>query len=194
MNWLIVAAFAGITLPFFTLWVIFNGLVRHRNTVRQSLSGISVQLKRRADLIPNLVEVVRGYAQHEREVLQQVTQLRDLAKSSAALLTNLSTAPALEHVGKSVDTVFVRLLAIAEAYPDLKASANFLELQKQLEETENQITAARRIYNSNVAGYNTATEQFPSNLVAKWSGFLPQSFFQEDAAANTVPKVAMTAA
>ncbi|MDO8599237.1 MAG: LemA family protein [bacterium] len=186
MNWVFIAGPACIVLaPLLVLWVCYNGLVEQRNKARQALSGIYVQLKRRADLIPNLVEVVKGYAKHERGVFDRVAKLR-----LTLLAATKTDAIALEQVAKEMSETLSRLVAVAEAYPDLKASANYRKLQEELAETEDQIAAARRIYNANVAEYNTTTEQFPSILVAGWFQFAPLAFFTEDAAANQVPAVA----
>ena len=155
-----------------TVWVIYNGLVAGRNNVRESFSGIYVQLKRRADLIPNLVETVKGYAAHERETLEAVTRLR-----TAFLAANPDDRSAVMGQSNLLAGALKSLFAVAEKYPNLKASANFLKLQEALVETEDQIAAARRIYNSNVADYNTAAEQFPAVLVAKKFGFTPEPYF-----------------
>ncbi|OHB20566.1 MAG: hypothetical protein A3J67_00295 [Parcubacteria group bacterium RIFCSPHIGHO2_02_FULL_48_10b] len=185
MHWLIVVVLASIILiPLLTLWGCYNGLVARQNKARQALSGIYVQLKRRADLIPNLVEVVKGYAQYERSTLEQITQLR-----RTLLATSETDALALQQVAQGMNRAFGRIFAIAEAYPDLKASQHYLKLQEELSETEDQIAAARRIYNANVTDYNVITEQFPSNVVARRYNFAPFTLFEEDAAANQVPNV-----
>lgn len=187
MNWIPYVVLASVVgIPLLVLWGCYNSLVTLRNKARQALSGITVQLKRRADLIPNLVEVVKGYAKHERAVFERVTELR-----RTFLATSETDAAALQRVAKDMGEALGRLVAVAEAYPDLKASANYLRLQEQLAETEDQIAAARRIYNQNVAEYNTAAEQFPSVLVARMFAFATLGFFEDAAAtASAAPSVA----
>ena len=160
--------------------VAFNRLVRHRNLVREAWSGIDVQLKRRHDLVPALVESVRGHAAFERGVLEEVTRLRGGAPASRAL-----------QDGENALTTQLRgLLAVAEAYPQLRAADSFLALQRQLAEVENHLQMARRYYNGTVRDYNTAVESFPSNLVAGGFGFGLLEFFQvESAVERTVPEV-----
>jgi LemA protein len=162
---------------------IYNGLVRKRNLVQEGWSGIDVQLKRRADLIPNLVETVKGYASHEREALDRVTQLR--AESMKA------QAPAEKgRVEGMLSGALGNLLAVAENYPDLKASQNFIELQGSLSEVEEQIQFARRYYNGAVRDLNIAVESFPSNLVANAFGFKQAEFFElADPGDRAVPQV-----
>jgi LemA protein len=153
------------------LVALYNGLVRKRNLVEEGWSGIDVQLKRRADLIPNLVETVKGYASHEREALDRVTELR--AQSFKA------QAPAEKgRVEGMLTGALGNLFAIAENYPDLKASQNFTELQASLAEVEEQIQFARRYYNGAVRDLNIAVESFPSNLVASTFGFKQAEFFE----------------
>lgn len=153
------------------LVALYNGLVKKRNLVREGWSGIEVQLKRRADLIPNLVETVKGYAGHERESLDRVTELR--AQSLKA------GAPAEKgRVEGMLSSALGNLFAVAENYPDLKASSNFVELQTSLAEIEEQIQFARRYYNGAVRDLNIAVESFPSNLVAGAFGFKQAEFFE----------------
>ncbi|TSC91259.1 MAG: LemA protein [Parcubacteria group bacterium Gr01-1014_2] len=154
------------------VWLIgtFNVLVVRRNRVKESWSDIEVQLKRRYDLIPNLVNIVKGYAAHERGVFEEVTQARSMAIGAKtpeehSKAENILTG-ALKH-----------LFAVAEAYPQLRASENFRELQMELSDTENKIQAARRFYNSTVLDLNTSIEQFPTNLVAGMFGFKKGEFF-----------------
>lgn len=160
--------------------VAFNRLVRHRNLVREAWSGIDVQLKRRHDLVPSLVESVRGHAAFERGVLEDVTRLRAGQPASRAL-----------QDGENALTSQLRgLLAVAEAYPQLRAGESFLTLQRQLAEVENHLQMARRYYNGTVRDYNTAVESFPSNLVAGVFGFALLEFFQvESAVERAVPEV-----
>jgi len=155
------------------LWVIgaFNGLVRARNRVKEAWSDIDVQLKRRYDLIPNLVETVKGYAKHESGVFEQVTKARATAMGAQTVAEHGQAENMLAGALKS-------LFAVAEAYPDLKASGNFAKLQDELTDTENKIQAARRFYNSNVLDLNTKIETFPTNLIAGMFGFSKSDFFE----------------
>lgn len=174
-----------VVLLLLALVLMYNRFVRQRNLVDESWSQIDVELNRRHDLIPNLVKTVQGYAAHERSVLEQLTAAREsaTAKKDAA---PADRAPAEEAVGKAVTNVLAR----AEAYPDLKASANFIELQKELSETEDRIAAARRFYNGNVRALNTRIGTFPSNLVAGMFHFTKRDLFElADPAARAVPTV-----
>src|SRR6476469_5190331 len=149
----------------------YNGMIRLRNMVDQAWSGIDVQLKRRHDLIPNLVESVKGYAAHERDVLQAVTDARVNAMSAAG--------PAASGAAEGVlGQALGRLLAVAEAYPQLRATENFQKLQAELANTEDQIAASRRIYNGNVQSYNTKIQVFPNSLIAGPFGFTRREFFE----------------
>jgi LemA protein len=167
---------------------IYNGLVGLRNQVKNAWAQIDVQLKRRYDLIPNLVETVKGYKIHERETLEAVTKARNIAQSSAS-------AGAAER-GKAegeLGLALGRLLAVAEAYPDLKANQNFLALQEELTSTENKISFARQFYNDSVLRYNNQTQMFPSSIVAGMAGFKPGEFFEVTVAEERVaPKVSFT--
>jgi LemA protein len=168
--------------------VVNNSLIRARNKVDEAWSGIDVQLKRRHDLIPNLVETVKGYAAHERETLTRVTDAR--AGAMAA-----ENAPPAERA--QAESALSRALggirAVAEQYPQLRATENFQQLQAQLTETEDEIQAARRIYNSNVQLYNTRIQIFPNSLVAARGEFHPREFFEiEIAAERDVPQVSFT--
>jgi len=164
------------------LWVIgsFNLLVRSRNRVRESWSDIDVQLKRRYDLIPNLVETVKGYAAHEKEVFERVIKARSAAMGAHTVAEHSQTENMLSGALKS-------LFALAEAYPTLRASENFSKLQDELADAENKIQAARRFYNSNVLVLNTKVEQFPTNLVASMFGFKREAFFELGAAEEKEP-------
>lgn len=165
--------------------VIYNGLVRARQMVKEAWSGIDVQLKRRADLIPNLIETVKGYAQHERQTLDEVTSLRTRAQS----------VPAGDVAGRAqaeglLGQALGRLLAVAEAYPDLKANENFMQLQSSLETIESEIQMSRRYYNGAARDLNIKVESFPSNLVANTFGFSQVEYFEiENAEDRAVPKV-----
>jgi len=169
------------------VWVIatFNSLVRLRNYCDESWSDIDTELKRRYDLIPNLVETVKGYAAHERDVLERVTQARNAALANTG-------SPASQAKDENVLIGEMRrLLAVAEGYPDLKASRHFLELQKELANTEDRIQRARRFYNANVRDLNTRIEIVPSNLIARWFGFQKRELFEIEEAARPVPAVAL---
>ena len=161
------------------LYVVFayNGMIRSRNMVDEAWSGIDVQLKRRHDLIPNLVESVKGYAAHERDVFQSVTDARAKAMSVAG--------PAASGAAEGVlGQALGRLLAVAEAYPQLRATENFQQLQAELSNTEDQIAAARRIYNGNVQFYNTRIQVFPNSVIAGIWQFTPREFFEITDAAD----------
>ncbi|MGB3540963.1 MAG: LemA family protein [Mesorhizobium sp.] len=163
----------------------YNGLVKARQMMREAWSGIDVQLKRRADLIPNLIETVKGYAQHERKTLEEVTELRTRAQS----LPRDDIAGRAQVEGM-LGQALGRLLAVAEAYPDLKANENFAQLQNSLETLESEIQMARRYYNGAARDLNVKVESFPSNLVANTFGFRQAEFFEiEDAQDRAVPKV-----
>ncbi|MBH0237521.1 LemA family protein [Methylobrevis albus] len=164
---------------------IYNGLVRSRQMAKEGWSGIDVQLKRRADLIPNLVETVKGYAGHERETLEQVTRMR----TAAAGVPSGDVAGRAAAEG-ALSAAIGRLFAVAEAYPDLKANQNFSELQASLETIEAELQMARRYYNGAARDLNVKVESFPSNLVAGWFRFEQMPFFEiENAADRQVPKV-----
>jgi LemA protein len=157
----------------------YNSLVRLRNQVKNAWAQIDVQLKRRHDLIPNLVETVRGYMKHERETLEAVTQARNLAQAAVGKgVGNQSKAEG------ELSGALARLLAVAENYPDLKANQNFLALQEELTSTENKISFSRQFYNDSVLNYNNKTQMFPSNIVAGMTGFKEGEFFEVEAAAE----------
>lgn len=167
------------------LWIVllYNSLITLRNRVREAFSDIDVQLKRRYDLIPNLVNTVKGYAAHEKGVFEKVTEARARAMGATGMHDKAAAENMLTGALKT-------LFAVAEAYPDLKASANFVELQRELRDTEDKIQAARRFYNTNVMALNTAIEVLPSNVVAGMFGFKKEEFFElEEAAAKEAPKV-----
>ena len=147
--------------------IVFNGLVKKRNQVKQSRSSIDVYLNQRFDLIPNLVETVKAYAAHEKSIFEEVAKLR------SAYMENKSLSTATE-----LDKAVNNLIAVAENYPELKASENFLNLQKNLTKMEDQLKAARRLYNTDVTTYNTSLETFPSNIIAGFFGFKPEELFQ----------------
>jgi len=169
------------------LWAIltYNGLVSRRAMVAEGWSGIDAQLKRRADLIPNLVETVKGYAAHERQTFDELTKMRSEAGSQNPAERAQTEGAITAAIGK--------VMAVAEAYPDLKASANFQTLQKDLADIEDQIQLARRYYNGAVRNLNVAVQQFPSNLIANYGGFTQAQFFQLDnAAERAAPKVSFS--
>ena len=151
----------------------FNRLVRHRNRVENSWSGIDVQLRRRYDLIPNLIETVKGYAKHERELFEEITRARTQAIEAGSVGDQ---AQAERQVTRSLG----RLLAVAEAYPQLRANENFLALQEELTSTESKIAFARQFYNDQVMRLNTVIQQFPSVIVARLAGFREREFFETE--------------
>ena len=155
------------------LWIVasFNGLVTLKNRAKEAWADIDVQLKRRYDLIPNLVETVKGYATHEKELFEKVTQARALAMNAQGLQAKGDAENMLSGTLKS-------LFAVSENYPDLKASVNFLELQRELTDTEDKIQASRRFYNTNVRDLNIKVESFPDNLLANTFGFKQMELFQ----------------
>lgn len=167
------------------LWVVgaYNRLITWRNRVDESWADIDVQLKRRHDLIPNLVNVVKGYAKHEQETLENVIQARNAALSAGGPEELAAAENMLTGALKSI-------FALSEAYPDLKANENFLELQRELSDTENKVQAARRFYNTNVRSFNTSLQTFPTNLIGNMFGFADKEFFEiEDIAERAVPDV-----
>lgn len=171
------------------IWVVgtYNVLVRLRQHCRESWSSIDTELRRRYDLIPNLVETVKGYAAHERGVLQAVIEARSRAMASTG-------SPESQARDENVLIGSMKqLFAVAEKYPDLKASANFLQLQKELANTEDRIQAARRFYNANVRDINTRVEVFPSNIIAGMFQFSKEQFFEiEDSGIRATPQVKLS--
>jgi len=161
---------------------LYNRLVVLRNRVDNAWSQIDVQLKRRYDLIPNLVETVKGYASHESGVFEKVTQARSAAINATGVEQQGQAENMLSGALKS-------LFAVAEAYPDLKANASFLDLQGKLSEAENKIAYARQFYNDSVMSLNTAIQSFPANLLAGMFGFTAREYFEVEAAAAEVPQV-----
>lgn len=168
MTLIIIIALALIIL---VLIVMYNSLVRMRNRKDEAWSDIAVQLKRRHDLIPNLVSTVKGYAAHEKETLEQVTEMRARALDASDVQ---GTIAAEDMLTKALKSIF----AVAENYPDLKASANFVELQRELSDTENKIQAARRFYNNTVQDLNSGIQTFPKNIIAGIFHFQPADFFE----------------
>ncbi len=160
------------------VWLIatYNGLIRSKNRVDEAYSDIDVQLKRRYDLIPNLVETVKGYLTHERETLVKLTE----ARTSAMRLNDKAGATLAdkEQAENMLSSTLKSLFAVTENYPDLKASQNFLQLQDEISDTENKIQASRRFYNGNVRDFNTKLQVFPTNLIANSLNFKKYDFFQ----------------
>ena len=169
------------------LWVVlaFNRLVRLRNQVRTAWADVDVQLIRRHDLVPQLVTAVQAYAGHERAVLEAVTSLRAQALSQ-------QSRPQLAAVEQSLEQALGRLFALKEAYPDLKASENFMQLQRDLVEVEEQLQYARRFYNGAVRDYNDAIQRVPDLLVARAAGFAAAGFFQAEAGSEAAPRVELS--
>ena len=156
---------------FIFVWSVYNSLVTLKMRVQEAWSGIDVQLKRRADLIPNLVETVKGYAKHEKTVFENVTKAR------SALMSAKTPASKAEANGMLVSAL-KSLFAVAENYPELKASTNFQDLQRQLEDTEDKVAYSRQFYNQNVLDYNTKTKLFPQNVIAGMFNFKEEEFFE----------------
>lgn len=183
--WVLIGIVAILIIAFIA---IFNGLVRLRNQVKNAWAQIDVQLKRRHDLIPNLIEMVKGYMKYERETLEAITKARTVAQQAT------SAGPAERgKVEGELGTALNRLLAVAERYPDLKASQNFLSLQEELASTENKISFSRQFYNDSVMQYNNQTQMFPSNVIAGMAGFKPGEFFEVTVPEEKeVPKVSFT--
>jgi LemA protein len=170
--------------------VIFNRLVRLRQMVNEAWSGIDVQLKRRSDLVPNLVEAVKGYAAHERGVLEEVTALRGAARTVAT-----DDVAGRAKAESALSAGVGKLLALAENYPDLKASGNFLELQKELTALEDDLQMARRYYNGAVRNLNVAVQAFPNSVIAGACGFAARDFFDlADAGERDAPQVQFNSA
>jgi len=181
---IVVAALVVLALGFV---LIRNSIIGARNRVDEAWSGIDVQLKRRRDLIPNLVEIVKGYATHEQRVFEEVTR----ARADAQRATGLKETQAAEQ---RVSATIADLRAVAESYPALRATENFQHLQADLTETEDEIQAARRIYNANARAYNTRIQIFPNSMVAASGGFRPREFFEVQTAAEREPvQVSFTA-
>ncbi len=185
---LVVWIIIGIVVVLLIFIATYNGLVRLRNQVKNAWAQIDVQLKRRYDLIPNLVETAKGYMKHERGTLEAVTNARNLAQQAAS-----SGAGARAKAEGELSSALSRLLAVVENYPDLKANQNFLALQEELTSTENKISFSRQYYNDSVLKYNNQTQMFPSNIIASMTGFKASEFFEVTVAAERVaPKVSFT--
>lgn len=176
--WTAIAIAAVIILYFIA---VYNGLIARRNQAKEAWSTIDTQLKRRYDLIPNLVETVRGAAKHEKETLNAVVAARGAAMSA----TGPGRADAENKLTETLKSIF----ALSENYPTLRANENFLELQREITDTETKIQAARQFYNTVVMGLNTSIEQFPTNIVARMFGITPEKLFEMDAAEKVAPQV-----
>ena len=163
--------------------VSYNGLVRSRNQIENSWSQIDVQLKRRLDLIPNLVETVKGYAAHERQTLEAVIQARNAAIAAP------DTPQAQAQADNMLTGALRQLFALGEAYPDLKANQNFLALQEELTSTEGRVAYARQFYNDQVRAYNTKIQQFPSVIIANMFNFGQREFFEAEQGSREAPRV-----
>lgn len=179
--------FIAIVVILLAIWIVgmFNGLVVLKNRVAEAGSDIDVQLKRRHDLIPNLINTVQGYATHERELFEKVTLARTAAMGAVA-----GPKAARAEAENQLTSTLKSLFAVAENYPDLKANANFLALQEELSDTENKIMSSRRFYNANVKDFNTRQEIFPTSVIAKSFGFKKSDLFElADMIEREVPKV-----
>lgn len=175
------------------LWAIggYNGMVKMDEQVQNSWANVETQYQRRADLVPNLVSTVKGYAKHEQQTLEDVVKARSEATQVKVDAENLTPEKlaAFQKAQSGVSSALGRLLAVAENYPDLKANQNFLELQSQLEGTENRITVARKDFNDTAKSYNQAIRQFPKNILAGMFGFEKKSYFEAEAGSEKAPKV-----
>ncbi len=171
----VIAVLAGVAM--------YNGLIRSKNQVENAWSQIDVQLKRRLDLIPNLVETVKGYAAHEQETLQQVIQARNAAIAAP------DTPQGQAAPNNMLAGALGKLFALSEAYPDLKANQNYLALQEELTATEGRVAYARQFYNDAVLGYNNKIESVPTVVAAKMLGYDQREYFEADESARTVPNV-----
>lgn len=180
-TYLIISGIIVLTIVFY-VWTIYNSLATGKVRIKEALSEIDVQLKRRVDLIPNLVATVKGYAKHEKQVFENVTKARsNLLKAN----TPADKAKSDNQLSGALKTLF----AIAENYPNLRASENFKELQEELEDTENKIAYSRQFYNTNVRDYNTILANFPSGFFGRFFGFSSEQFFQTDEEAKKSIKV-----
>jgi len=185
VGWVIVAVFVLLVLSLIGL---YNRLVRLRALVKEGFSGITVQLRRRADLIPNLVEAVKGYASHEKQVFDDVSENRSKALTAGSV--QATAAADAQMTG-----MLSRLFAVAEAYPELKANTNFLQLQDQLSNIEGELQSSRRYYNATVRDLNSSIQSFPAVLIARPMGFSEEPFYQDDdQSIQTAPKVSFSAA
>jgi len=183
MSWVVVLSIGGVVVLALAVIAIYNRLVRLRNRVSNAWSQVDVQLRRRYDLIPNLVETVKGYASHERATFEEVTSARTRAQEARTVEQQADAENALT-------AAIGRLFAVAEAYPELRASDNFRQLQSDLSDTEDKIRVARQVYNDAVLTYENARQTVPTNIVAAMFGFEPRPFFEIEEAAREAPRVA----
>lgn len=181
-KWIILAIIVIIV-----VWGIaaYNDLIRLKNWVKEAWSQIDVQLQRRNDLIPNLVETVKGYAKHEQDTLTKVIEMRNKLTDMSGTATPEETMEVSNQLSGALKTIF----ALSESYPDLKANTNFLNLQEELTNTENKIAYSRQLFNSTVAKYNIKVQTIPTNLVAKMAGFQEEKLLETPEAAREVPSV-----
>lgn len=182
MDWILIIVIAVLVIVAIFVATTYNSLVSLRNKVKDQWSQVEVLLTRRADLIPNLVETVKGYTKHESETLENVISARNKVVASK------TTEEEIKSNGE-LSAALGRLMAVAEAYPDLKANTNFISLQSQLTETEDKIQYARQFYNDSVLNYKNKIEMFPSNIIAKLFNFKPETFFEAEEVKKEVPKV-----
>ena len=183
MTWVVVVSIAAVVLVALLVIVLYNRLVRLRNRAENAWAQVDVQLRRRYDLVPNLVETVKGYAGHERATFEEVTRARTAAERAGGVAEQAAAE-------NQLTAALGRLLAVAEAYPELRAADNFRELQTQLEDTEQKIAVARQIYNDAVLSYDNALGTVPTNMIASSFGFEPRPYFElDEAAAREAPRV-----
>lgn len=185
----VIAGMLGIIIFLVLVFIgMYNGLVRLKNQVKNAWAQIDVQLKRRHDLIPNLVETAKGYMKHERETFEAITKARNLAQSASG-----EGAAKQSGAENMLGGALMKFFAVAENYPDLKANQNFLSLQEELSSTENKISFARQFYNDSVMQYNIKIQSIPTNIIAGMCGFKEESLFElDDAAERAVPKVSFS--
>ena len=179
---IVIVLVAALVLIGLFVFLTYNGLIRKRNAVDNSWAQIEAALQRRHDLIPNLVESVKGYAKHEQDTFTKVTEARSAA-------TSAKTPEAASAAEGILGSMLGRLMVVAEAYPELKATENFQQLQNQLSETENQIQITRRVYNDTVQTYNTGIQIFPASIIANQFNFTAREFFDADPASEAAPEV-----
>ena len=188
-TWIIIGAIVAVIVLF--MWTTYNGLATAQQDVAAKWSNVETQYQRRADLIPNLVNTVKGYASHEQKTLEDVVKARAAATSVSVDADNMTPEQFRSYVSaqNGVTSALGRLIAISENYPDLKANQNFLELQAQLEGTENRIAVARKDFNAAAQQYNVSVRRFPANLVARMFGFGQKPYFESAEGAAAAPQV-----
>lgn len=189
--WILLIVVAVVVMIFSYFQGTYNSLVTHREAVSKQWADVESQYQRRADLIPNLVSTVKGYAAHESKTLESVVEARSKATQTTIQFDQINdqTLAQFQKVQGELSSALSRLMAISESYPDLKANENFRELQVQLEGTENRIATERRRFNESVQTYNVYVQKFPRNIIAGMFGFTPKSFFAAEAGAEQAPKV-----